>query len=410
MKKGPIISIALIASAALGGYVAGRSSRAPLTDTVMKWQQESAVDDLLSAPEDGHASDAAARHARAKKLKERFLSLWSSADQRNGDLDTTLEGQRVLDQLSTGELAEFCRASPEDFSLRARLLDEWIMRDAPAALDTAIHLFAEKGLIMRCMQTWRDRDPEALIAWMRIQEMPPQFAEAKATIRVNLIMDLTREDFSRAEQELPYLEKNEMQFLLKRLAAAAGADPEKSAHVKELAAKYAPAYSAELEKTSFRAMAGRDPEAAAQHLEAIGLSGSERTEMEVTYLEGMVHRPVKEAYQAWMDIRDPASPIPERVWDGFNSNFIFKPDEMRGWLDTLEPGPVRDAFYEKSLSHLAAHGHFDQAAKFTTTIEDSAIRSAALKSLQKLWTQSNAEAAKSWSAGLPESDRAALEH
>ena len=129
---------------------------------------------------------------------------------------------------------------------------------------------------------------------------------------------------------------------------------------------------------------------------------------EVTCLDGMAHRLVKEAYQAWMDIRAPAAPIPERVLDGFNANFIFRPDEMRGWLGTLEPGPVRDAFHERSLSHLAAHRHFDQAAKFTTTIEDPAIRSAALKSLQKPWRRSNAEAAKAWATGLPENDRAAL--
>jgi hypothetical protein len=410
MKKAILIPIALIAAAGLGGYLAGRSSRAALQATVMTWlTPPSAADDPLSATDEGTLSGAAARHARVKKLKERFHALWSSVEYRNGDWETARECQRLLAQLSTEELADYCRASVDDRDLRGALLDEWVLRDGPAAMDTAVHLFDDKVDIQRSMWIWSSRDPEAVIAWMRQAEIPSHHTDAASHVRVNLLMDLAAKDFSRAEKELPYMEKPEKEWLLQWLAIRAGTDPEKTARVKEIAAQYSPSSAAEIEKAGFRAMVARDPEAAAKHLEGMGLTGRERAEMETTYLEGMSGRGVGEAYQAWMAVRDPAVPIPERVWEGFNSNFIFKPEETRRWLDIIPPGPERDAFYEHSIQHLAAHGAHDKAAAYTATIEDSAIRTAALKTLQRMWTEANPEAAKSWQESLPDHDRQSLQ-
>lgn len=409
MKKSILIASTVIAAAGLFGYIAGRISRVSLPPAVMHWQMPEASDDLLSSAGNGTLSDPAARHVRVKKLKERFHTLWSSAEYRHGDWETRRECQLLLAELGTDELAEYCRASADDRRLRSRLLDEWVQRDGPAAMETALHLFSDRTDVHRTMWAWSLQKPEASLDWLREVQMPAHFADSKPHFRVNLLMDLATKDFSRPEKELPYMQSTEKEWLFKRLAQLAGTDPEKTARVKELSAQYSPASAAEIAKAGFRAMVAQDPEAAAKHLESMDLTGSARTEMETAYLEGMSNRGLTEAYQAWISVRDSSAPIPESVWRQVDSAFIFQPDKTKEWLDAFQPGPERDAIYARSIQHLAVRGNHDHAAAYISMIEDSTLRGAALKTLQRLWNESNAEAAKSWQSKLSAADRQVLQ-
>jgi hypothetical protein len=69
---------------------------------------------------------------------------------------------------------------------------------------------------------------------------------------------------------------------------------------------------------------------------------------------------------------------------------------------------LRDAFYERGTRLVASQNKYDKAAIYADGISDPAKRLAAMRTLQTMWSETQADNARAWLDRLPEADRNAL--
>lgn len=144
-----------------------------------------------------------------------------------------------------------------------------------------------------------------------------------------------------------------------------------------------------------------DAKAARQKVDdmRMDLSPAARAELEAVIAKGESGRDPVAAFNHWMERHPTGQPVPEAFWAALDHSYTFRTEETIRWLDSLQPGPIRDAAHERGTRLLASRGQFDKAAGYVDGIADAERKANATAILKMLWSEEDPEKAEVWLRG-----------
>lgn len=413
------LALAMIGGCAAIAYGIGRSMREQPADAATRWQQEGSAGQRAAAsapPSSAHAN--LSPDERAKKvaaIQRRLSALWECAPFVVADWEAERETQALLKQLQADELISFLRETKAsanlltNYHIRRCVAEALIARgQAPAALEQSMTFLADSSNPIRTFEAWAKRDAEKAFEWLRNAELSPELEEKRSAMQINALHDFAKKDFARAAAELPYVEQEDKRWFLNSLAGVAQ-DDDSMALLKELIATHDPDATMEIERSRVNNLANEDPVAALEHIAGLDLPAEQKADLEVAQISGASNKSVPDAYNAWISRREDTDPIPDRMWQQLERNFVFQNEDTLKWLDSMPAGATRDAFYRRGVRLLAARHDFEKAVAYAATIESPEDRQLTLLTLSTMWSEANPDAAKTWREGLPQRDRQQFE-
>jgi hypothetical protein len=294
-----------------------------------------------------------------------------------------------------------------DSSLQQTVLREWALKDGPAAVTQSKPDRWSPDAI-RAFQTWGYRDPQKALAWLREAELPPFLKDQKLTIRLNILPELAKTDFGQVVEELSHLDAKERAAIVRNLGGAIESHPELLENIRELTKNDSdPASLLALERVLISQQAKNGPAAAFEYIAGLNLPPADKAELELDLFRQDFDHPGK-SFGDWLARNPDIETVPDSLWPMMDIRYTLHPEEMIHWLDSLSPGPIRDAFYERGTRLVASQGKYDKAATYADGIADPVKRLAAMRTLQTMWTETQADNARAWLDHLPEADRKAL--
>lgn len=407
------IALAVIGIAALAGYGIGRTSRPVLETSVLESRAEKEPDPGSSAAagKDAHANPKEDRAKQLARIKARVLELGGTRPVQY-DFETDREIAALLDQLSAAELGDFFRettASSRNTADRLRILEAWALKDGPAAIEGTSIRADEWLFAAQAYQAWASKDSDAALKWLREGELSDYAKQHKPVLRKNFLYELMTTDLEKALEQVPDMDPDEKKFFLTAVAAFAAGDEAKLARVKEFTAGADEGTRGAIETGMIVQMSSQDFKKGFEFIDGLEASAAHKSNLEMSVLRATPKEKLAESMDAWVARNEDGQNIPEPMWEMLGSRLIFYREEMRAWLEDMEPGPVRDAFYQQSVRHFVSGGERDKALRYINLIEDPAQRGTALRTMSRMWMESNATEAKAWQESLPESDRQALQ-
>jgi hypothetical protein len=409
VRRGAIALIAALAAAAIG-YGTGSTTKRIPDPATKHWDNSRSPEALDHQNSAGKISTT--DHAKhLEKLKQRLILRWRASPESNKDFELMDETHRQLSSLSAGELAAFYHSLTSQFSLDSSLqqtvLREWALKDGPAAVTQSKPDRWSPDAI-RAFQTWGYRDPQKALAWLREAELPPFLKDQKLTIRLNILPELAKTDFGQVVEELSHLDAKERAAIVRNLGGAIESHPELLENIRELTKNDSdPASLLALERVLISQQAKNGPAAAFEYIAGLNLPPADKAELELDLFRQDFDHPGK-SFGDWLARNPDIETVPDSLWPMMDIRYTLHPEEMIHWLDSLSPGPIRDAFYERGTRLVASQGKYDKAATYADGIADPVKRLAAMRTLQTMWTETQADNARAWLDHLPEADRKAL--
>ena len=409
IRRGAIALIAALAAAAIGYGTGSTTKRTP--DPVTNHWDDSRSPEALDHQNATGKILAIDRATHLKKLKQRLIQQWRSSPESHKDFELMDNTHRQLSTLSAGELADFYHSLNSqfalDFSLKQTVLKEWALKDGPAAVTQSKPDRWSPDAI-RAFETWGYRDPQKALAWLRETELPPFLKDQKWKIRLNFLPELAKSDFGQVLEELSHLDAKERAAILRNLGSAIENHPELQEKLRELENNSSdPASSLALERALVSQMAKTDPAAALGHIAGLNLSPADKADLELDLIRADYAHPEK-SFGDWLARNPNIEAVPDSLWPMMDIRYTMHPEEMIHWMDSLSPGPLRDAFYERGTRLVASQNKYEKAATYADGISDPEKRLAAMRVLQTMWTETQADNARAWLDRLPDSDRKAL--
>jgi hypothetical protein len=409
LRRGAIALIAALAAAAIG-YGTGHTTKRIPDPAAKRWDNSRSTEATEHPNAVGKIS-ASDRAKHLEKLKLRLIQRWRASPESNKDFELMDETHRQLSTLSARELADFYHSLTSQFSLDSSLqqtvLREWALKDGPASVTQskpdrwspdAIHAF----------QTWGYQDPQKALAWLRETELPLFLKDQKFTIRINFLIDLAKTDFGQVVEELSHLDAKERAAIVRNLGGAIENHPEFLEKIRELTKNDSdPASLLALERVRISQQAKNGPAAALEYIAGLNLPPADKAELELDLFRQDFGHPEK-SFGDWLARNPNIEAVPDSLWPMMDIRYTIHPEEMIHWLDSLSPGPIRDAFYERGTRLVASQNQYDKAATYADGIADPAKRLAAMRTLRTMWTETQADNARAWLDRLPEADRKAL--
>jgi hypothetical protein len=406
-------TIALMAAFAAGviGYGTGHSTkRLPnsTTNDSVNSRSTEAVDHQDPA---GKAS-ALDRAAHLAKLKQRLIREWRASPEPLKDFELMDKAHRQLSSLSARELADFYHSLVSQFMpdirLRQTVLKEWALKDGPAAVtESELDRWSHSNTIT-AFETWGYQDPQKALAWLREAELPPFLKDQKLTIRLNFLPELAQTDFRQVLEELSHLDAKERAAIVRNLGSAIEKHPEFLEEIRELTKSDSdPASLLALERVLISQQAKNGPAAALEYIAGLNLPPADKAELELDLFRQDFDQPEK-SFGDWLARNPDIESVPDSFWPMMDIRYTLHPEEMTRWLDSLSPGPLRDAFYERGTRLVASQNKYDKAAIYADGISDPEKRLSAMRTLRTMWTETQADNARAWLDRLPEADRKAL--
>jgi hypothetical protein len=295
-----------------------------------------------------------------------------------------------------------------DIRLRQTVLKEWALKDGPAAVTQSESARGTPYNAISAFKTWGSSDPRKALAWLRDTELPAVLKDQDKTIRHSFLIDLAQTDFGQVVEELSYLDAAERNRVLRTLGSAIDGHPELQDKIRNLAKTTTdPATSRVLEEALVSQLAKTDPVAALEHIAGLNLSPADKAGMELDVIRADYDQPAK-SFGEWLARNPNIETVPEGLWPMMDIRYTMHPEEMTRWLDSLSPGPLRDAFYERGTRLVASQGKYDKAASYIDGIADPGKRLAAMRMLRTMWTETQPDNARAWLDRLPQADRRAL--
>ena len=408
------IALALIGLAALAGYGIGRTSRATVDASVLHPHPEKSADFGLSLHAGGKDSPATSNEDHAKRIariKARILDLGRSRPVWI-DFETEREIAALLEQLSAAELGDFFREATADsrtIADRLRILEAWALKDGPSAITAASIRADDWPLATQAYQAWGAKDPDAALQWLREGELSGHVKQQKSVLRKNFLYELMRTDLEKALGEVPDMEQIEKDHFLTIVAASMAGDEAKLARLREFAAGADDETRNPIEAGIVTSLGARNHAKGFEYIDDLEATPERKADLEMSVLRAVPKEQLAESMDAWAARHPDGQDIPERMWEMLGEKLIFYRVEMRAWLEDMEPGPVRDAFYQQSVRHFVSGGERDKALRYIGLIGDPEQRATALRTMRRMWMESNPGEAEAWVESLPESDRQALE-
>lgn len=407
------IALAVIGIAALAGYGIGRISRPASPASLL---EASAPKDSLPALSSATGDDtpATTKDDRAKqiaRIKARVLELGGTRPVQY-DFETEREIAALLDQLSAAELGDFFRETTEssrNTADRLRILEAWALKDGPAAVEGTFIRADEWLLTTRAYQAWGSKDPDAALQWLREGDLSDYARQLKSVMRRNFLYGLMATDLGKALEQLPDMDQEEKKSFLTTVAAFTADDEAKLAQVEDYTAGADEETRGAIQTGMVASMSAQDFRKGFEFIDALDAPAEQKAGLEMSVLQSIPKEKLAESMDAWVERNPGGQDIPQQMWEMLGSRLIFYREEMRAWLEDMEPGPVRDAFYQQSIRHFVSGGERDKALRYISLIEAPDQRASALQTMRTMWMESNAGEAKAWVESLPESDRQSLE-
>ncbi len=409
LRRAAIALTAALAAAPIG-YGTGHTPKSIPDPSTNHWDDSRSPEALDHQNAAGKIS-ATDRATHLKKLKQRMILQWRASPESNKDFELMGETHRQLSTLSAGELADFYHSLTSQFaldsSLQQTVLREWALQDGPAAVTQSKPDRWSPDAI-RAFQTWGNRDPQQALDWLRETELPPFLKDQKLTIRLNFLPELAKTDFGQVVEELSHLDAKERAAILRNLGGAIESHPEFLEEIRKLAKNDSdPASVLALERVLISQQARNGPSAALEYIAGLDLAPADKAELELDLFRQDFDHPGK-SFGDWLARNPNMEAVPDSLWPMMDIRYTMHPEEMTSWLDSLSPGPLRDAFYERGTRLVASQNQYDKAATYADGISDPAKRLAAMRMLQTMWTETQADNARAWLDRLPDADRKAL--
>lgn len=412
-----LIAISVIGAAVFAGYGLGRTSREAAPSSALQWsteQDHSSSGDLTDAWRGGRLPPSASdeeRRRQVARIKERVRELCAyNTISKDWEMEREVFG--LLEQLSAAELGDFFGevSHPlQEIRVRLRILETWVLKDGPAAIEATSARLDDWLLACSAYQAWGAKDPDAALKWLREDELTPYATLQKSVLRKNFLYDLAATDLEKALNQVPNMDRTEKEHFLSTVAASSAGDEGKLAQIKGFAAGADEDTRNSIETGIVASIGARSYAESFDYIDSLEASPDRKADLEMSVLRIMQKEKLAESMDAWVARHPDGHNIPERMWEMLGEKLIFHREEMRAWLEDMEPGPVRDAFYQQSVRHFISAGERDKALHYIGLIEEPGQRATALRTMRRMWTESNATEAKTWMESLPESDRRALE-
>ena len=410
------IALAVIGTAMLAGYGIGRTSRETAPASALQWSAGQSTEAGLSASDSrmSAARQSASKDERAKQLariKARVLEL-GSKNRAQADWETEREMAALLEQLSAAELGDFFRevSSPlKETGLRLRILEAWALKDGPSAIESTSARLDDWLLAAQAYRAWGAKDPDAALKWLREGELSPYAKQQKFVLRMNFLYDLAEADLEKALNEVPDMDQTEKKRFLERIAALGAEDEARMARLMEFAANADADTRNAIEDGMVLSVGAKDFAKGFESIDGLEASAERKADLEMSVVRAVPKEKLAESMDAWAARHADGGHIPERMWEMLGERLIFYREEMRAWLEDMEPGPVRDAFYQQSVRHFVSGGERDKALRYINLIEDPGQRATALQTMHRMWSENDPVAARTWAEGLPDEDRQALQ-
>lgn len=342
------------------------------------------------------AADMENRKAYLAKLRALLLMEIRTSPEIYVDYEMKRELHRHLAGLSTAELEALFKHPPEGRMQEIRTLESWILRawvlkDPPAAL----HASGEGCVDV--FNTWGYHEREAALTWLRDAEVTGPLEGKKQHLRINFMIWLARIDFERAKQEWSCLDEAERKSTL----VAWTDSPEaflghRDALLDFISSQLDGSTGKNVDRDLLARLAAVDAEAARTRAEKTESSPAERAEMEVAILKGQARRDPEAAFAAWLDRHPADQPVPEAFGAVLDQSILYHEKETIQWLDSLQPGTIRDFMHERGSHLVATRGKFDKAAAYIDGISDPVRKTNATAVLKTLWMRADPGKAREW--------------
>jgi hypothetical protein len=352
------------------------------------------------------ARDQGDRKAYLAKLRDHLIMEIRSSPEIYLDYEMKRELHRQLAGLSAAELEALFNEPIEGKAQEIRelknwILNAWVLKDAPAALhasgESCVHVF----------NAWGFHDRDAALTWLRDAELKGPLEGKRQQMRINLLIWVARIDFERAKQEWPYMDERERKSTLGAWTDSSdNFTGHRDALVEFVNQQLAGAGGKGLDPDMLQRLAAIDADAARQKVDAMDGSPAERAEMEVAILKATARKTPGEAFANWLAHHPADQDVPDSFWTALDQAHLFREEETIQWLDSLQPGHLRDAIHERGTRLLASRGNFEKAASYIEGIADPTMKTNATKILKAVWTNADPEKAEAWlkATGYPEGE------
>jgi len=354
------------------------------------------------------------------KTHQRLWKAWRESPNPSYDPEASSEICRLISTMSSPQIAAFLKSLPPgsesgaEWMLRWTILRCWVLQDGPAAL---AYMGSEPGAAGRrdSMETngivmaWATADPDAALAWINDENLPPELKKRASNIRRNSLMTLMDTEPDRAMEELTRMTPGDISKQLKLWAGTHGKDPEIRKKLLEYAtSKGDPADLGEIRSTLVTVIAEKDPAAARAIIDTPGLDAAERAALELAETVGRSKKDPQASFDAWLEKNDVSNGIPEPITFAIGAWLWPEPEPAIKWLEGRPAGEKRDALYASSIPALAGYREFNKAAGLASTIETPDLRATALRALDLRWALVDQDAAGKWRQNLSPGDRTLL--
>ncbi|GAA5120244.1 hypothetical protein JIN84_20635 [Luteolibacter yonseiensis] len=350
------------------------------------------------------------------KTYQRLWKAWKESPHPDYDPEASSEISRLVSNMSSSQIGEFLKslAPGAEWKLRRIILSCWVLQDGSAALaymGAEPHAAGSRDSMetTSMVMQWATVDPDAALAWVNDENLPPELKKRASTIRLNSLMSLMDTEPDRAMQELPRMEPADVSKQLQLWAGIHGKDPEVRKRLLDYASSTGDSGDIKEVRTILVTVLGEmDPEAARAIIDTPGLDAAERAALELAETVGRAKKDPQATFDEWLRKSDVSNGIPEPIVFAIGSWFWPEPEPAIKWLDGQPAGEKRDALYASSIPALAGFEHFDKAAGIATSIDTPALRATALQALDLRWSLVNHEAAEKWRQNLAPEDRTLL--
>lgn len=409
--------VAVIILAGLGGNLKGRAD-ARAAGVVVNDSKHREVADART--QDRQASALSSRPAY-EAIRNRLNSIWRESPDPARDFEMIAEMDRLLERMSSAEIAEFLRSIPSGLERRSpyfwmsrEIVCWWTLKDGPAALAYLGSLPDGEGTTGRMLTTqtfmmWAADQPEAALGWLRSGNPTPGQQANAENLLLNATITMVETDPGRAFQELAYLKPDEVAGYLETWAGCVGEKPEMRQQLLDRAAATGrPEDLAQVRNSIVAKWATMEPDTALAYIDSLQVTDLERQKLDASLASATSRKDPKGALDTWLERNASATVIPEELNKIVGTWMMPGQDEAIRWLDGLAAGEQRDALYSSSIRTLAGFEQYSYAASLANRIDSSENRANAFQTLDKQWSLSQPDAAAAWKAGLSPEDQALL--
>ncbi|QJE94392.1 hypothetical protein [Luteolibacter luteus] len=410
LRRG-LIALVVIGGAMLAGYGAGRTSRETSSPSTHPSHRPAERSPAGESRENGSAVSKEERARQLTRIKTRVRELCLTGTVMQ-DWEAERELAGLLAQLSATELSDFFKEVSHPYQgveIRMRVLNAWAIKDGPAAIEATAARLDDVHLAFDAYLAWGNKDPDAALKWLREGDLSAYAKQQKSMLRMNFLFVLADRDLEKSLNEVPDMDALEKKLFLQRVTASAAMDETKIIRLQEFAASADEGTRNAVEDGTVLTMGSKDPAKGFDYIDGLEASRARKTDLELTLLRAVPNERVAESMDAWAARHPDGKDIPDRMWQELGTKLIFYRDGMRAWMDGMEPGPMRDAFYQHSVRHLVSRGDRERALHYIGQIEDPEQRVTAIRTMHRMWSESNPGEAKTWEESLSESDRKLLE-